>query len=254
MKLLPAITLLLIGTAIGYFVSSALQSQPTKQTLIIEQEQIVDKVHKDQQPNVEIDQIAQAPKAIQKKLTATLVKAVENTSINAEKFKSLQEKNTQLEKQYKALTNSYRQSKQKVMMLARRLGDFDESKVTDDQLAALFPKEFAPLVSNFHGKTRDQIFDLHQQPEDQDWGFIMSNHLSDFITTHQYSNGVVLNSITCKNHYCEMLINEKEQPSWEIIFKEMTKQQWWKFTSTNSSSYDDKDGNAYIYYFMSAST
>jgi hypothetical protein len=65
-----------------------------------------------------------------------------------------------------------------------------------------------------------------------------------------------LNSIICKEPYCEILINETERPSWHNIYHDLTNKDWWKSNFEGisgdafSSSKHDKDGNIYIYYFM----
>lgn len=127
----------------------------------------------------------------------------------------------------------------------------NESDITDQELSALVPKNYKGLVVNFHGKLRDDISNFHSKPEDLDWGFEMTNNINYFIEGHEYSYGVKLNAVTCKELYCEVLITEKERPSWDRIYHSMIKQNWWKFTSINSSSSDDlKSESTLIYYFL----
>ncbi|MCW8832584.1 MAG: hypothetical protein OQK09_01315 [Colwellia sp.] len=159
--------------------------------------------------------------------------------------------NSSLKQKYKILEQELRQSEQKIKSLNRQIGELDESDVTDKELLALVPKDYENLVVNFRGQTRDEIFDFHHQPEDLDKGFDLSHNISSFIVSHAYSFGVELNSVVCKKSFCELLINEKERPSWDRIYHDMTRQEWWGFNSTNSSSTTDEDGNIFIYYFMS---
>jgi len=172
-----------------------------------------------------------------------LVREAKVNNIESKEEKDLALKYAKLEKQYS-------QSQQHIKSLTRQLGEFDESDVTNEELAEFVPKEYENLIVNFKGDTRNQISKLHNDPEDLDWGYEASNNITFFITTHAYSYGVNLQSLICKNSSCELLINEKERPSWDNIFQDMTKQDWWKFTSISSSSYD-KDDNIYIYSFMS---
>jgi hypothetical protein len=164
---------------------------------------------------------------------------------------SIMKINSDLKQKYKILEQELLQSKQKIESLNRQVGELDDSDITDKELLAFVPKDYENLVVHFRGQTRDEIFDFHNQPEDLEKGFDLSHNISSFIEGHSYSFGVELSSVICKESYCELLINEKERPSWDRIYHDMTKQEWWKFNSMNSSSTTDEDGNIFIYYFMS---
>jgi len=164
---------------------------------------------------------------------------------------SLTTANSELEQKYRKLKQEYFESQHNVSMLKRLVGELDESNISDEQISALVPEAYQNIVVNFRGQTRDEIFDFHQQAEDLDKGYDLSVNISSFITSHAYSFGVELNSIICKESYCELLVKEKERPSWDRIFQDMIKQDWWQFNSTNSSSTTDANDNILIYNFMS---
>lgn len=160
---------------------------------------------------------------------------------------------SKVEKKYSQLKKEFSHLQKKVSSLNRIVGELDESEVTDKQLMTFVPKSYENLIINYRGHTRDEIFNFHNQPEDLDWGYELSHHINSFITGHAYSFGVEINSVTCKYPNCEILIEEKESSSWERIFQDMTKQDWWKITSTNSSSTYHKDEGLFIYSFLSIS-
>lgn len=250
MKLFNAIAILSLGVLIGYtlpFFSNERQDSSDKRTHNIE------KKHSSENYN---------DLAVAKKAEASITKQIscppQYSQLSKDEINALSEVTTtvkidpDLEQKYKMLEQELQQSKQKIKFLKRQAGELDASDVSDKELIAFIPKDYENLVVNYRGQTRDEIFEFHQQPEDLDKGFDLSHNISSFIIGHAYSFGVNLNSVICKKSNCELLINEKERPSWDRIYHDMIKQEWWKFNLMNSSSSTDEEGNIFIYYFMSS--
>ena len=161
-----------------------------------------------------------------------------------------------LEQKYQKLEKQLRQSQYKVLSLNRKIEGPDESDITNEQLSGLVPENYESLVFETYGKVRDKILNFHSHPENSVNNDELSNRISSFIVNHSYSGGVELNSIICKESYCEILINEFERPSWHNIWHDLTKQDWWKSSNASiggdflSTSKHNEDGNIYIYYFL----
>jgi hypothetical protein len=58
--------------------------------------------------------------------------------------------------------------------------------------------------------------------------------------------------VTCKIPACELLIEETDKSAWGFIFEGLIKQDWWKFSSTNSTSRSGENKTHLIYLLMSA--
>lgn len=249
MEPIKAIGLLVVGILIGY---SFAELSSENQALTSDVAPNIEKKLTDEKGNnstIEEENISLIAKQIPCSKQCDQLSNDEANTLS--KLTSVMEENSQLKQKYRVLEQKLLQSKHKINSLTRQIGELDESDITDEELLALVPKDYENLVINFRGQMRDEIYNFHHQPEDLDKGFDLSHNISSFIVSHADSFGVELNSVICKKSYCELLIKEKERPSWDRIFHDLSKQEWWKFNSTHSSSTSDQDENILIYNFMS---
>jgi len=249
MGLFKVIGILAVGMLIGYtltLLSNERQTPSDKRTHYIER-----KLNNEKYNDLTLAKTEGSTETKQKPCPQQYSQLSNDEMNTVSEVTSIMKIDSNLKQKYKMLEQELRQSKQKIKSLNRQVGELDESDVPDKELLAFVPEDYENLVVNFRGQVRDEIFDFHHQPEDLDKGFDLSHNISSFIVSHAYSFGVELNSVICKESYCELLINEKERSSWDRIYQDMTKQEWWIFNSTNSSSTTDEDGNMFIYYFMS---
>ncbi len=156
-----------------------------------------------------------------------------------------------LKKQNEALQGKYQLSHNRMMELTLELESLDESEISDQQMMALKDDDFSAYRRQFRGKQRDNIFELHNEQEDLDWGFEMSTQLKDFIETHYHANSILVQGLTCKVNRCELLILEREEGIWPLVSKELTQQTWWKFSSMHSSSSSRDNDKKSFYLFLS---
>jgi len=246
---LKIIGILIIGIIIGYtlpLLSNGNQNPPNIKTHYIEAE-----LTNEKQNNLALTKTEKSTKTEVTPCHQGDNKLSLDELNTANEVTSLKKINSDLKSKYKYIEQELLKSQQKVKTLDRQVGELDESDITDKEFLELVPEDYENLVINFRGKMRDDIYDFHNQPEDLDVGFALSHNISSFIVSHAHSFGVELNSVTCKGASCEVLIKETELPSWDRIYNDMTKQDWWKFTSTNASSTTDAEGNIFIYNFMS---
>lgn len=178
---------------------------------------------------------------------STTIYSQVNSLANDEYVKEIND----LKKKNKALQGKYQRTNNRMMELTLELESLDESEITDQQMIALKDDDFAKYRRQFRGEQRDNIFDLHKDQDDLDWGFEMATQLRDFIETHYHANSVVVQGLTCKVNRCELLILEREEGIWSLVSKELTQQTWWKFSSMHSSSSSSDDEKKSFYLLLS---
>jgi len=154
--------------------------------------------------------------------------------------------NNELIDKYQRLEEKHAQLLSKTRSLEKMLGEHYQSEITNEQLQLLTPTEFDNLIIGHTGKARDDIHDFHQADEDLDWGYSMSQKISDFISTHEKGFAIEMVSIICKDSSCELLLKEKQDSAFTPIMRQMNIEPWWRFNSHRSSS-SGKEGE-YIYY------
>jgi len=117
-------------------------------------------------------------------------------------------------------------------------------------MIALKSDGFEKFRRQFRGKQRDDIYQFHQEKADLNWGYNMQTTLSDFIQTHLNASYIRLHDVTCKINRCELLVTQLEQNAWESIMKDITKQPWWRFRSTHSSSMSEDSNHLSFYLYL----
>ena len=172
-----------------------------------------------------------------------------------EKISNIKSANIAYTEKYEQLENRYLRAQEKIIQLEFKLNDLEVSEISDHQLNTLFSgassENFANLVTGYTGEIRDDIYNFHQKKDLQDSGYSNSQHISDFITTHLNSLYIELDAVVCKFDQCEIRIIEKQANSWESIMNDMRQQSWWTFSNSSARSTSDREGNLYIYIFLS---
>mgnify|MGYP000250283842 CR=1 FL=1 len=186
-------------------------------------------------------------------VTTKIEKQLETNSLPEQpttehEYTSLEEENTALKNKYKALQERYRKSVKNSATLERQIRELSPSTITNEQLAELVPKEFAPIVTGSRGTMRESIFEFHQEDDDLDWGYQMSMLISDFVSTHLEANSIRPISVKCKIDRCEGLFSMDNFAAAQSVMEDMRKQPWFKFTSSNSSSTGENE-NSFLYLF-----
>ena len=244
MKKIKLLLCFIIGSLFGYFVNSLLTNTTTPINTSDHTVKYIEKQLTTHKTN-----------RIEKHITED-VKSVEMTdkhtaSNNQNKLTKLSFQMDKLTEKYQDLQNKYKKTNVRLKQVTFEIESLDESDITDEQMMLLVDDTFAEFRRDYRGKQRDKVFDFHQQKEDLDWGYDMQTKISDFVLTHYSANGVQLFGVSCKQVNCEVLINELEKNSWRLIFEELVKQAWWKFSSTTSTSRSGEDDSQLIYLFMS---
>ncbi|MGL1959565.1 MAG: hypothetical protein OCD00_19985 [Colwellia sp.] len=98
-------------------------------------------------------------------------------------------------------------------ILKHKLEQLEPSTVSNEQIKAIIPKDYAPIVSTFSGKIKEQIVDLHQQEEDLNWGLRKQQELLYFINSHQNGHEILITSLLCKVNQCQLILDEKITPA-----------------------------------------
>lgn len=164
---------------------------------------------------------------------------------------NLEDQKQQLMDNYFSLQKKYQKSQRKIASLKNQLGQLDKSNATDEEMESLVPKPFKSFLSAFRGKTRNDIFDFHNQEADLDWGYDKRHSISDYVQTHYEGTSVELISVICKQPRCEILLTEKQEDAWNKIMRDMSQQPWWTFSSFTSSTRSNAENEMSIYGFFS---
>ena len=233
-----------LGTLFGYIAHSLVSNTPTEK-------HTVKKTLQNTEKTIDYNKIDNL--AASTKVAATNAKLPQKIKIIPQKssISQLSSKIEELNTKYQNLQDKYQRTNNRLIDVTLEIESLDESDITDEQMMALVNDDFSEFRRGYRGAQRDKIFDFHQLDEDLDWGYDMQTKISDFILTHYSANDVRLRAIACKEVSCELLIEEVEKNAWGSIMESLTKQAWWKFRSTNSSSRSGENESVLIYLFMS---
>lgn len=242
MNALKWLSIFLVGVAIGYTFAPSekdvLESNlATDEVIIIEQDQ----APKPNKPLPSTSGLLEKNREVIERVEKHETQELANTKA----------RNQILEQDYQALKEQLSEAMYELSQLREELGLSKRSEISDEDLTGLVPEAYAQNLTHYRGAVRDAIYEFHQEPEDLGTGFDFSYQIKSFIESHPDSFGVEVNSISCKNTTCQMLIKELEQPSWHNIFNDLKAQDWWQFSSTNASSRNDGQKASFIYYFLS---
>jgi hypothetical protein len=247
MNYAKSIGILIIGAILGYgfsFIGKANNAE-----VFIENEIITSKTAS---PITTPDFIETAAKVEQevivKKQPSTINSQHKTTIIDANE---LNQEHLDLVQAHQALKEQYHKSLSKISSLQNQLSELDGSDATDEQMEELVPEPFKSFLSAFRGKTRNDIYDFHNEEDDLDWGYDTQNSISDFVQTHYEGTNVEVISVICKQPRCEILVTEKQEDAWENIMKDMSQQSWWTFLSFSTSTRSNAENELSIYIFLS---
>ncbi|TPH14047.1 hypothetical protein [Litorilituus lipolyticus] len=234
-----------LGAIAGYF-SSNLVHHLTDESSIEQQASQQEQVKKTITKKVE--HIQTSPQQPSTELGLNKPKNKSHTS--SSKVNELEKQIISLKKANDRLKRQYQKQSNHINTLTHEIESIDESEITDAQMVALKSDGFEKFRRQFRGKQRDDIYQFHQEEADLNWGYNMQTALSDFIQTHLNASYIRLHDVTCKINRCELLVTQLEQNAWESIMKDITKQPWWRFRSTHSSSMSGDSNHLSFYLYL----
>lgn len=175
----------------------------------------------------------------------------------ADEVIKLREKNTALQlqmriqvekasKDHQALVEKLHMAK---MMMEKQ--GVNANSISEHDTRQHLPSPFAEVVFNSLGALPGAFKDLIAQEQDYQWATLMQQHISDFHLTHQLSNQINLQSVICKTSMCEIRGFQETDKVQNVIMSEMSKQPWWQFNSTYSTSASTKEHGKYFYVLVS---
>ncbi|WP_339719358.1 hypothetical protein [uncultured Paraglaciecola sp.] len=119
-----------------------------------------------------------------------------------------------------------------------------------EEVEKTLPAPFSSIVAE-GGEYMVNLFKtLEEEDIDYDWGADMQTKLSDFIITHQFSDGISHLSVRCKTTMCEIRGFDTIEGSWNKIQKELVSEDWWQFESSSSVHSNDDKGNGFFYLLL----
>lgn len=164
----------------------------------------------------------------------------------------LKQRNTKTEKLFNQLAkeqNKSRNMSRKYADARKKLQDAGlepAEYLSLEEVEKTLPQPFANIIANGRESMVNQFKTLEAEEFDYEWGEEMQIKIRDFITTHEFGNGVKLDSVRCKTTLCEIRGFENNIGDWKRIANDMQLQHWWKGARTNSVSSNNKD-TSYFY-------
>ena len=239
---------LCIGTAFGYILSTTLQVNKATDDLILK-----GPIHLEEEIDLVFDNNSfseqKSPPISSSAKTNELINPLINSASDTHTGKNNDDKLS-----YQALEQKYRQLLHENMLFEQQLASLEQTTITNEQMAALVDNNFSNTLKYLHGKLRNDVYNFHQRDEDLDWGYIMSNNIINFISTHYQGVDIEIDSIRCKHPHCELRLIEKEASSWQKVSQDMYQQPWWTFISNNSSTtIDPTQNDTLVYAFIKSS-
>ena len=112
----------------------------------------------------------------------------------------------------------------------------------------------APFDSVVLNASRDMVNkfkQLQKETQDQTWALMIEQHIADFFVVHDLAHQVKLDGVQCKQTVCEIRGFELEPKAWEKIMSDMTEQSWWQFSSSHSTTQNNKEFGMFFYSLVS---
>jgi len=234
-----------LGAIAGYF-SSSLVRHFTDESSI--EQQVSQQEHVKKAKTKKVEHIQTSP--LQPSNELYLNESENKPDTSSSKVNELEKQIISLKKANDRLERQYQQQSHYIKKLTHEIESIDESEITDAQMIALKSDGFEKFRRQFRGKQRDDIYQFHQEEADLNWGYNMQTTISDFIQTHLNASYIRLHDVTCKINRCELLVTQLEQNAWESIMKDITKQPWWRFRSTHSSSMSEDSSHLSFYLYL----
>jgi len=119
-------------------------------------------------------------------------------------------------------------------------------KITKEQAEAALPEPFSQIMTDATGMQALYFEKFNQEKVDYDWGPTMESNISQFISLHEQSYEVKIDSVKCRQSICEIRGLAGSNNAWSSIMNGMMQQDWWHFSgaSTNSAN-TSKEGMAF---------
>jgi len=146
---------------------------------------------------------------LQEQLDQTNIKINDVLNSDFENYKNYKnDEDLEYSQQYSLLKQEIEDERHKNKLLEKELAELNPNRVSSQQVQSLFPEEYRGLFNTIHAKTREDILDFNQQPQDLDWGYQTEQAILNIITVSQYNSKVKLVSVNCKIKRCEILLAE----------------------------------------------
>ena len=182
-----------------------------------------------------------------------LIEKLSATSNSTAQIEALRQSNQKLKQnleEYRQQSNEKYQQLQRKHSEAQRIlseNGFQQETVSSEEAKATLPAPFADLVSGASGSMAEKFKELQSLETDFDWGSQMQLQISDFFITHELTNLVALQSVTCKQTICELRGFQFEDKAFGRILNDARKEVWWTFKSSHSSSANNNEFGLYFY-------
>ncbi|MDQ7049932.1 MAG: hypothetical protein Q9M92_10485 [Enterobacterales bacterium] len=119
-----------------------------------------------------------------------------------------------------------------------------DTKKSEDEVVQLsqaevdkfLPSPFNQAMVGAKGSLAKYFNQYIDEEIDYNWNQEMENNINQFITLHQQSYNLELESVHCKSTTCEVRGFEKAGGAWQIVMVGMMQQDWWQFGGSSSTS------------------
>ena len=127
---------------------------------------------------------------------------------------------------------------------ANTTDQYDLSSDTKDALEETGQMILDASDASRQRREEEELFEEEFESENADWE--SQTQISDFLTLHEQSHLVDLQSLKCDDRRCQLIGQfDSQHEEWGEIVEQMSDQDWWEFTGTSSSS-TTRDGKTYF--------
>lgn len=104
------------------------------------------------------------------------------------------------------------------------------------------------------GQESSDLFDIfnefESQQTDYEWSQNYEQKIREFISLHELSYSVAINTIVCKSSICELSVTIYEPSAWSSLIGDMWGQQWWNFSLGEHESVDNNIKQETYFYYL----
>lgn len=111
-----------------------------------------------------------------------------------------------------------------------------KSNISDEEIDKLVPAPYNESLKRSNGPLREKYKEFVNSDHQEEWDRNTQNRITDALLGNTYSKFIELESVACKVNYCEVRGRELKPGVINLIFSEMTLQDWWDMGMSHLSS------------------
>lgn len=102
-----------------------------------------------------------------------------------------------------------------------------ETNLSDEEIDRLVAAPFNESLKRVRGPLREKYKEFSETTQQGSWDVNMQNKITDALLGNSYSKFIEVQMVNCKANFCEIRGRELKQGVINLIFSEMSLQDWW---------------------------